>query len=301
MTGPQFAAAHTARLRKNGFTILEGIMDRRTIDRVSRDLDPHFATAPLSQGVFSGEDTRRFGRLPVRSSATHALIEHAGILALVEEMLGPWCDRFVLNLTQAIQLEAGSIEQVPHRDQDMWTLSRHLPPASGIELLVNVMWPLTDFTDENGATHIWPGSHRDPHKLILDPDLAVKAQMKPGSALVFLGSTLHAAGANRAQTPRRGIIISYCLGWLKPYEIPWLAYPPEIARTFTKTLAALAGYKIHRPNLGVFEGRCPSALLDGTHCGGAIDALLPDQEHLITAWRNGEITHLDVLTGNAAQ
>ncbi len=56
--------------------------------------------------------------------------------------------------------------------------------------------------------------------------------MEPGAALLFLGSTLHAGGPNRTSLPRRGIIISYCLGWLKPYELPWLAYPPDVARNF---------------------------------------------------------------------
>jgi len=289
------ALAHAAQLRRDGFAILDNAMDRHSIEAISLDLEPHFAATPLSQGVFSGDDTRRFGRLPLRSTASHALIEHVGILAIVEEILGPWCDRFVLNLTQAIQLEAGSIEQVPHRDQDMWTLSRHLSHESELELLVNVIWPLTDFTHANGATRVWPRSHLRPHEVLLDPASAITAQMEPGSALMLLGSTLHAAGANRTDIPRRGVIISYCLGWLKPYELPWLAYPPEVARTFPRSLAALAGYQIHRPNLGVFEGACPSTLLDESHRGGAVDALLPDQEHLITAWRNGEITHLNVL------
>lgn len=300
MIGADSLTSHAARLRQDGFTILAHAISPQVIDAIARELDPHFLATPQSRGAFSGEDTRRFGRLPVRAPTTHELIEHSGVLALVDELLGPWCDRYVLNLTQAIQLDAGSLEQVPHRDQDMWTLARHLPDDSSMEMLVNVIWPLTDFTPENGATLVWPGSHRRPHEVLLDPATAVTAKMTPGSALVFLGSTLHAAGANRTMLPRRAIIISYCLGWLKPYEIPWLAYPPEVAKAFPKSLAALAGYQIHRPNLGVFEGACPSTLLDGSHVGGAVDALLPDQEHLITAWRNGEITHLDAIPVSAA-
>src|SRR3546814_9071431 len=39
-----------------------------------------------------------------------------------------------------------------------------------------------------------------------------------GSAVIFLGSTLHAGGANRSTQSRRGMIISYCQAWLKPWE-----------------------------------------------------------------------------------
>src|SRR3546814_3298992 len=71
--------------------------------------------------------------------------------------------------------------------------------------------------------------------------------------------------------------------WLKPYENLWLAYPPDVARNFSPALAALAGYAQHRPNLGNYEGQCPSILL-GEHVPehiGAIDALRPDQEAML--------------------
>src|SRR3546814_14839435 len=80
-----------------------------------------------------------------------------------------------------------------------------------------------------------------------------------------------------------GIVIGYSLGWLKPYENLWLAYPPDVARNFSPALAALAGYAQHRPNLGNYEGQCPSILL-GEHVPehiGAIDALRPDQEAML--------------------
>src|SRR3546814_13713635 len=79
--------------------------------------------------------------------------------------------------------------------------------------------------------------------------------------------------------PRRGIVISYCLGWLKPFELQWLVYPPQVARLFSPELAALVGYAQHRPNLGNVEGQCPSILL-GDHVPDylpAVDALRPDQ------------------------
>ena len=151
------------------------------------------------------------------------------------------------------------------------------------EYLVNVMWPFTRYTRENGATIVWPGSHG---RRALDPEppageLAV--ELEPGSALLFLGSTLHAAGGNSSDEVRRGAIVSYCLGWLKPYENQWLAYPPVVARDFDPELAALVGYRQHRPNLGNYEGQCPSVLLQ-RHIPdrfAATDALRPDQEALV--------------------
>src|SRR3546814_6815211 len=78
---------------------------------------------------------------------------------------------------------------------------------------------------------------------MLPEELARKAVMPRGSAAIFLGSTLHAGGANISERARRGMIISYCQAWLKPWENQWLAYPPEIARTFSPELADLVGYR----------------------------------------------------------
>ena len=108
--------------------------------------------------------------------------------------------------------------------------------------------------------------------------------------MLFLGSTLHAAGANTTDTVRRGVIVGYSLGWLKPYENLWLAYPPKVARHFPPELAALAGYAQHRPNLGNYEGQCPSVLLTDERPAhlGAIDALRPDQAEAVAAFAAAE-------------
>jgi ectoine hydroxylase-related dioxygenase (phytanoyl-CoA dioxygenase family) len=105
--------------------------------------------------------------------------------------------------------------------------------------------------------------------------------------LLFLGSTLHGGGANETDRPRTGMIVSYSLGWLKPYENQWLVYPPAVARTFSRELAQLVGYQQHRPNLGNYEGRCPSILLDGEPDDylGAVDELLPRQVEALRARR----------------
>ncbi len=273
--------SHAAReLMADGYTILRGALPRGLIESLSADLDSRYQATPFCGGGFYGQRTKRFGRLLIRSQQMEALVLHPEILALAEAALGNWCDRIQLNLTQAIELHPGALPQFPHRDQDMWQGS-----LGEVEYLVNIMWPLTAFTAENGGTLIWPGSH-GAEALVEEPKNApVAAEAEPGDAIIFLGSTLHGAGENRSPAVRRGIIVSYCLGWLKPYENQWLAYPPDIARTFSPELAALAGYAQHRPNLGNFEGQCPSVLFGGypDEPLAAVDALRPDQAALLDA------------------
>lgn len=265
-------------LMDEGYAILRGALPAPMIEALSADLDSRFHATPFCEGDFYGARTKRFGRLLIRSPHMAALVMHPEILSLAEAALGPWCDRLQLNLTQAIEIHPGALAQFPHRDQGMWAGA-----LGEVEYLINVMWPLTAFTGANGATVIWPRSH-GLEALVEEPKEApMIAEAGPGDAIVFLGSTLHGAGANRTSFTRRGIIVSYCLGWLKPYENQWLAYPPDIARNFSPELAALTGYAQHRPNLGNFEGQCPSILFGG-YPGeqlAAVDALRPDQSALL--------------------
>jgi hypothetical protein len=268
-------------LNADGFVLVRGAASHCEINRIAGDLSPHFDATPFCRGGFYGSRTKRFGRLLSRSDAAAALVLNPLILGLAEQVLQPWCDTLQLNLTQAIEICPGALQQYPHRDQDMWR-----GVAGEVEYLVNVIWPLTPFRRENGATLIWPKSHGRAALTGEDPGEPIVAECEPGDAIVFLGSTLHGAGGNASLETRRALIVSYCLGWLKPYENQWLAYPPAVARHFSPDLAALAGYRQHRPNLGNFEGQCPSILLkdDVPEHLAAIDALRPDQQAVLAEY-----------------
>lgn len=279
------AQPHIDALKAHGFCVIENAIPTAMVDGLARDLDGTFAATPVSDGPFYGADTVRFGGLLGRSPFAALFVQHPLILAIVEPVLRPWCDNIQLNLTQAIEIQPGAEQQVPHRDQDMWPSSRMLPDDHEAEFLINVMWPFTAYRPENGSTMLWPGSHRRRSKDLIDPEEAVSHDLSPGSALLFLGSTLHCGGANRTAAARRGMIVSYSLGWLKPYEVQTLVYPPEKAKHFSPDLARLVGYQIHRPNLGNVEGQCPSELLRDKQQNGAVDALAADQIALIEAFR----------------
>jgi len=269
----------TALLLRQGWCVIPNAVEPELIDRLDSGLAEDFRDTPFCRGGFYGARTKRFGRLLARSPYARTLVQHPLILGISQRILEPWCDCIQLNLTQALALHPGAPPQLPHRDQDMWRGT-----IGEVEYLVNAMWPFTRYTSENGATIVWPNSHGG---RALDPEPppgGFAVELEPGSALLFLGSTLHGAGGNSSSGIRRGAIVSYCLGWLKPYENQWLAYPPDVARRFTPELAALVGYRQHRPNLGNYEGQCPSVLLRERipERLAATDALRPDQEALVS-------------------
>ena len=116
------------------------------------------------------------------------------------------------------------------------------------------MIALVDFTAENGATRVVPGSHHWPDRQLTpleqaqqhppDPALIAVAEMRAGSAVVYTGGTIHGGGANTSTTPRRGAHLSYCLGWLRTEENNYLSVPPAVAAGLPRAAQELLGYAL---------------------------------------------------------
>jgi hypothetical protein len=273
------AGEPTRALLDRGYCVVEGALPAARIEAMSRSLDDRFERTPYCVGDFHGHRTKRFHRLLARLPGAEDLVLHPAVLAAVRAALGRWCDFPELNLSQGLEVHPGAPSQIPHADQSMWPAA----PKGVMELCVNVFWPFVDFTDENGGTRLWPDSHHRPR--VPDDPLGAPeiCRARRGDALIILGSTVHAAGANRSARPRRAAILSYCLGWLKAYENQSLAYRTDFVRGLRPELAALLGYRWHRPNLGTYDGQCPSILLaeEVPDHLATVDALAPDHERLV--------------------
>jgi ectoine hydroxylase-related dioxygenase (phytanoyl-CoA dioxygenase family) len=259
-------------LSKDGFVILKNLLGEREVRAIADELEPHFEATPRCLGDFHGWKTTRVNSVLTRAPTVRSLLFHQAIWPGVQAILKPACDYVQLNLVQAIRVHPGERAQAPHRDEEMWPGDKH-----GVPWVVNVMWAIDEFTEQNGATRLWPGSHAEGLDRFVDPSASIAAEMPPGSACVFMGALTHGAGANRSVAPRTGIIVSYCLGWLKTYENQYLTYPPSAARGFDPELQALIGYRMHRPNLGSWNGQDPGMLLGEPKTYAAHEDALPPQ------------------------
>ena len=152
-----------------------------------------------------------------------------------------------LHLTQIIRIRPGETAQTIHRDR--WAWGKHL---SHLEPQFNTIWAITDFTPENGATQVVPGSTQWPDDQEIQPEQITRAEMKAGSVLVYSGSVFHGGGSNTSDQDRIGINITYALGWLRQEENQYLSCPPELAKDLSPTLQGLAGYAMGQYALGYF-------------------------------------------------
>jgi len=260
-------------LERDGCVVIEDVLDRQQVDRLAAELNPHFDEVPNCAGDFYGYVTKRVSGLAAKSPMCQAMIIHPQILGVMDHFLLKGCRGYHLNLTQAIRIGPGEPQQVIHRDDLMFNFAH-----PEFEAMINTMWAVDDFTKENGATHVVPGSHKWPLDRQAQPHEEAQGVMKRGSVLIWLGSLQHGGGANRTGKTRTGVVHSYSLGWLRQAEPQYLAVPLEIAKTLPEKLQRVLGYFVHEPNLGSVEGQDPIGILTGNlEVNGHFKEFLPEE------------------------
>jgi ectoine hydroxylase-related dioxygenase (phytanoyl-CoA dioxygenase family) len=251
-------AVHEVLLRE-GAVIVEGLLPLSVVDRVNDEVEAAVAAADPDAEVFNpvlqafhGPHTKQVSGVAgiSRTFATEVMCQPR-LLELCDRVLLPSCARWQLNLGHLLQRGPGAGEQVLHRDELVWSDV----PRPHPELQLASVIAFVDFTRENGATRVVPGSHRSPDRELApseqfarpvpEPDEIAYAEMPAGSAVVYSGGTIHAGGANSTDVPRRGAHLSYCLGWLRTEENNYLAVPPEIAATLPRRAQEVLGYAVH--------------------------------------------------------
>jgi hypothetical protein len=239
-------------LDRDGAVILDGLIAPDEADAVYAELKPWIDATRPGQDGFSGFRTTRTGALVARSPRSRSLIMDKRIHALCDAVLKPNCERYQLHLGQVIRIMPGEKAQAIHRDR--WAWGTYL---KGIEPQLNTIWALNDFTRENGATQVVPGSIDWPDDRQPTPDEITWAEMKKGSAIVYTGTVFHGGGANVSDHDRLGLNLTYALGWLRQEENQYLSCPPDIARRLDPELQHLLGYTLGGYALGYYTPPLP--------------------------------------------
>jgi ectoine hydroxylase-related dioxygenase (phytanoyl-CoA dioxygenase family) len=270
------ADAAVAALAEYGAVIVDDMLDEPALARINAEVDPHLAAADparahLNPAVawFFGKRTRHLTSLAAKSpSFASDVMCHPLLLAVCDAVLGPSCARYQVNVAHLLDRGPGSEAQLLHRDELVWV---HVPRPHP-ELQLASITALVDFEAANGATRVVPGSHRWPQERQPEPDEVVAAEMPAGASVLYLGSTIHGGGPNETKDVwRRGVHLSYVLGWLRTEENHYLGTPPEVARRLPRKAQELLGYAIHDAlasgggYLGAVDLRDPLEMLeDGT-------------------------------------
>ena len=239
-------------LAQDGGVIVHNMLSPQVVANLLSELAPQSETSQVgpksdNENVnhFWGQQTKRFTRLAQRSQTfADEVLVHPILTGVADELLKPYCASYWMNTGQMMIVMPGGAPQYMHRDSDDWPAmcSPTAPPCQ-----ISCMFALSDFTAENGATRVAPGSHlwSDYSRQATDDEIT-QAVMPAGSGMIYLGKTLHSAGANKTENePRFGMHLSYVLGWLTPEEAGCLGVTEDRAKTFTKQQQQLLGYRCY--------------------------------------------------------
>lgn len=241
------------RLLDDGYVVVTGMMDQAGLDAARADLDRVLRATPTGRNAFEGFTTQRVYALFAKTRTFDAAATHPLLLAVLDEVLR----HYQLSAPVGIRIGPGEKAQILHRDDVIYPVPEPHPP-----LVVNTMWPLDEFTEQNGATRFIPGSHNWPQGRSPTPDdQLATAAISPGSVMFYLGSLWHGGGANLTAAPRLGVILEYAAGWLRQQENHCLAVPRDVVRDLPERLQELLGYNIYPPFVGYVDGVHPRKVL----------------------------------------
>ncbi|ROL77875.1 phytanoyl-CoA dioxygenase [Pseudomonas chlororaphis] len=243
-----------ARLQRDGFVVLERLFDEQQVSRMREDLLGRFCQT--GRNSFEGARTQRLYALIAKTRVCDGLVEHPLILGLLDRLLAP---NYLLSQLQAINILPGECAQHLHYDDAFYPMARPRPAYGAATIMA-----LDDFTDDNGATVVIPGSHLWDGRL---PTQAEQAAVQPvvmpkGSVVFFLGTLWHGGGANRSGAPRLALTAQYCEPWARQQENFILSTPRHVARQCSEHIQRMLGYSIHAPFMGMVNGMHPKRMLE---------------------------------------
>jgi ectoine hydroxylase-related dioxygenase (phytanoyl-CoA dioxygenase family) len=235
-------AAAKADLAEHGYCLLEGLLPPgRVAEARARLVD--LAEREVSDGtdyVYENGANQRIWALLNKGQCFVDIALDNTVCTLMEHLLG---FDFLLSNINANVAGPGGNPMFVHADQSF--VPEPWPPYP---LVANAMWMLDDFTPENGATRIVPGSH----KLASQPDFSMTAEQTTpvcgpaGTVMVFDGRLWHQTGPNTTADERRhGILAYYCRPFMRQQENWFLSVDPDVLANADPRLKHMLGYDIY--------------------------------------------------------
>lgn len=114
---------------------------------------------------------------------------------------------------------------------------------------VGVIFPLDDFTLDNGATYYLPASHKN-KTLPSEEEFYENAKRgicNAGDMLVFAGRLAHAAGQNKTTRTRHALTINFCRSYMRQrFDFPRMMSESD-KTSFSENTKKLLGWNVRMP------------------------------------------------------
>jgi ectoine hydroxylase-related dioxygenase (phytanoyl-CoA dioxygenase family) len=221
---------HKRELADTGFTVLEDYMGAALLNNMRVRVDELLEEEGAAAGseFKTEENARRLANLVDKGEVFREAISGPELLALVESVLGDGFKLSSLNMRSA-NPHSSSVQPF-HIDMGL------LPDEKGYAVC-NCVWMLDDFTEENGALRVIPGSHnwgKKPQNELADPYAPHPEQLlvtgRAGTVVVMNAHAWHGGTANRTDKERRALHSFFCR-----HDIPQQQYQKKLLRPETQS------------------------------------------------------------------
>lgn len=222
--------ATLAEIREKGFTVVPDLLPPAEVDVLRAALEEIVNAEAKSSRRPSGHQRALY--IAVKNPLFLEPLCHPFVLAVWRRYLG---EDVICSSLSSNTLWPGCTEQYWHVDYPHWTMAEPYPT---FPIAAQTLWMLDDFTEENGATAVIPGSHRKdrlPRMGSAWSDDAVILTGKKGSAIMADGAFWHTSRPNRTERNRSTLLIKYIRSFCIPQEdMRWqlerLDNPSELVR-----------------------------------------------------------------------
>ena len=191
-------------LDKNGFLPLRGILSGEQVTRLRNKFDDIAALEGAEAGaeVHQEQGTSRLADLVNKDALFDICITHSRVLAAISHVLDG--DLHLSSLNGRASLPGQGLQAL-HCDFDK-------AARENTYMVCNSIWLLTDFTEENGATRVVPGTHRSgqrPQDVLDDPESPhpneIQLTAPAGTVVVFNSHLWHGGTRNNTDEPRHAL------------------------------------------------------------------------------------------------
>ncbi|GAB0107399.1 phytanoyl-CoA dioxygenase family protein [Nocardia sp. JMUB6875] len=248
---PAVVEADLAAVARDGYVILPDLLTPAELDEIRASVVP--LLNPKGRNNFEGHSTQRVYSVLNKTRSCDRIADHPRVLALLDRLFLP---NYLLSMLQVINILPGEQAQMLHTDDGFYPLPR---PRKALGAAT--IWAIDDFTAENGATDIIPGSHLWDDRLPGD-STREPVVMRAGSCVFFVGTLWHGGGANSSANSRLALTAQYCEPWLRPQEAFTLSMTRDTVRAVSEDIRRMLGYSIHPPFIGQVDGMHPKRLLE---------------------------------------
>lgn len=241
---------------RDGYVLFENVIEPDLISELKEALlkTEHDNNITGRDTDFEGRKTIRIYNLLVHGETFWKVPTHTAVLPFAEAVLD---SELQLSSLSCITLCPGQESQPLHADDQLIPVAKPHQPFT-----LNCVWAISDFTEENGATRLIPGSHKAGDMPEYDVEMdSIPGEMSAGSILFWHGSLWHGGGTNTTDERRYSISNYYCHGFIRQQENQQLGIPESIARKFPRRLQELCGYSVYKGLYGHVDNQDPITML----------------------------------------